>query len=160
MERPRPCRECGSPLAEDQRYCLSCGARVGSRSPLLEPMLARVRGAAPPPGAPRARTDVAPAACAAVPASAASRRRLPSLRVSALLVLVFLGFGVLMGDAAKSTVSDVPVSARGPVRVVLAAPTSTSATSPEASSTAAGGEAASSEPEAPVEPTPAPAPTT
>lgn len=24
-----PCRECGAPLAEDQRYCLNCGSRSG-----------------------------------------------------------------------------------------------------------------------------------
>jgi hypothetical protein len=26
-EHGEPCRECGVPLAADQRYCLNCGAR-------------------------------------------------------------------------------------------------------------------------------------
>jgi len=47
------CATCGAPVASDQRYCLHCGARLGSRGPLLTALLARLREApvapAPPP---------------------------------------------------------------------------------------------------------------
>jgi hypothetical protein len=41
--------------------------------------------------------------------------------VSALLVLVFLGFGVLLGNVAGSPVNDTLASARSHVKVVLPA---------------------------------------
>jgi hypothetical protein len=162
MDHPRVCQECGSPLAHDQRYCLSCGARAGSRSPQLEPLLRRVRGADPARRATSEPTTAATAPHPPAPAGTESRLRLPPPRVSALLVLVFLGFGVLMGKAAKSRVSDVPVSARAPVKVVLPSAPSASASasagvSPQQSAAGAGSEAAA-EPESPAEPTPTPTP--
>jgi hypothetical protein len=175
VERPQPCEECGSPLAHDQRYCLACGARVGARSQQLESLLARVGERARAADAALERVGV-PAATAPTPeppanaataptpvpeANAAAARapgglRLPSRPVSALLVLVFLGFGALLGNAASSRVPATLASARSPLRVVLpAAPpargTTASATG-EAAASSPSGEPSSAE----SEPTPTP----
>jgi hypothetical protein len=63
--------------------------------------------------------------------------RLPSRRVSAVLVLAFLGFGVLLGNAAGSRVVYAPASARAPLKLMLppSSPT-TSASTGEAEETA------------------------
>jgi phosphatidylinositol-3-phosphatase len=61
--------------------------------------------------------------------------RLPSRPISALLVLVFLGFGAIIGDAASSRVSDTLASARSPLKVVLPS-SSASGTSASASASA------------------------
>jgi len=51
-----------------------------------------------------------------------SRLRLPSPRISALLVLGFLGFGVVIGSAVGSRAEDtVAVAARTPLKIVLPA---------------------------------------
>ncbi len=47
--------------------------------------------------------------------------RLPSWRVSAVLVLAFFGFGLLLGNAAGSRVDYSAAAARGPVKLVLPA---------------------------------------
>jgi hypothetical protein len=75
-----------------------------------------------------------------------------------LLVLVFLGFGVLLGNVASSPVNATLASTRAPEKIVLppAAPSSTAATS--GSSTSEAAVAPSSEaPSAEPEPTPTPA---
>jgi hypothetical protein len=167
VERPQLCKDCGSPVAEDQRYCLICGARVRERSPQLEGLLRRVSGGSPgEPDAPQAGGIAATAPSAppesSTPAPAPSGLRLPSRPVSALLVLVFLGFGVLLGNAASSRVSDTLASSRAPLKVELpssgaaAGSTATSTTaSAESSADGSGGE--SSAPETEAEPTPTPA---
>src|SRR5450755_4789594 len=95
------CGECGSPLAADQRYCLICGARAGVRSPQLLALLHRV-AEQPMPGEPVADRHTPPVGADA----RAIALRVPSPRIAALLVLGFLGFGVLLGGAAGSQVSD------------------------------------------------------
>jgi hypothetical protein len=164
VERPQLCEDCSSPVAEDQRYCLACGARVGERSPQLEGLLRRVAGdshsepdatgagsftATAPPGPPQSPT----------PAAAPSGLRLPSRPVSALLVLVFLGFGVLLGNTAGSTVSDTLASSHAPLKVELpaAAGSTPTSTTSSAESSAAASSSESSSPESEVEPTPTPA---
>jgi hypothetical protein len=161
VEHPARCEECGSPLAPAQRYCLTCGARVGGRSPELVSLLGEVRErlgaddsvtqpAAPPP------EDVMVARSAGL--------GVPSPRVSVLLVLVFLGFGVLLGDVAGSPVQDtLAASARPSMKVVLPAssPSSSSVLAPAGSASAS--TPASSEPpasEAELTPAPAATPTT
>jgi hypothetical protein len=86
--------------------------------------------------------------------------RLPPPRVSAVLVLVFLGFGVLLGNVASSRVGDTLASVRSPVRVVLPAsgPPATS-TSPSASSESSASASTSEPTSAESEPTPTPAAT-
>jgi hypothetical protein len=157
--RPVLCDDCGSPLAPDQRYCLACGARVGSRSPQLVDLLRRV-GERSQTGDSDS-TGAAAEAAAASSNSTASDLRLPPPKVSALLVLVFLGFGVLLGGAAGSRVDDtLAASARPHVKVVLpAAGAAASAASPSPSSSSSSFSTSSSGSEPPEsEPTPTPTP--
>jgi hypothetical protein len=149
------CAECGSALAGDQRYCLECGARVGPRSHGLEQRLRGLRRAAT---AGEQRSGGVPPAAAAPGGAGGSGLRLPSPKISTLLVFAFLGFGALIGHAASSPV-DRLASARSPVKLVLPAvvappaSTSSAATAPSSSAEAtlatvpSGGES----------PTPAPA---
>jgi phosphatidylinositol-3-phosphatase len=123
VEPARRCEECGSPLAGDQRYCLDCGARAGSAGPQLHALMRRASSGVGDEGA-QAQASSGEPAIVSVPAldgtlSAPSGLRLPSPRVSALLVLVFLGFGVLMGKVARTRVTDAPASARSALKVVL-----------------------------------------
>jgi hypothetical protein len=79
--------------------------------------------------------------------------------VSALLVLVFLGFGVLMGNVAGSRVGDTLASARSPVRVMLpASGPPASSTSPSASSESSASASTSEPTSGESEPTPTPTP--
>jgi phosphatidylinositol-3-phosphatase len=161
-ERPfGPCQDCGAPVEPNQRYCVNCGQRMGSRDPRLVALLRRVGE--------RSRVTAPPAHAVAEPiahprASAAARGlglALPPRRVCALLVLVFLGFGVLLGHVAGSRVSDTLAASRQPMKIVLpsqalsataGAPTSTASSSASASS------GAGEPPEAQAAPTPEPAP--
>jgi hypothetical protein len=145
------CKDCGAPLDRDQHYCLGCGARVGVRSPQLIELLRRANGE----GAGGALLAQTPASTH----SAAPTRRLglPPPRVAALLVLVFVGFGVILGGAAGTRVPDtLAASARG-VKVVLAPPSAVAGAS--AASTGGAGAAASTGEPPPSEPEPTPAPT-
>ncbi len=121
------CGECGSPLAADQHYCLICGARVGARSAQLETLLQRLgeHSAAPQ----QARQQPQPQR------EAAPRTvwlRMPPPKIAALLVLGFLGFGVLLGGAAGSRVSDSLAASLTPLKLLIPAqstgPTPTSST--------------------------------
>jgi phosphatidylinositol-3-phosphatase len=154
-ERPDRCAECGSALARDQRYCLTCGARVGPRSPQLAALLARI-GAPGRPHGPSGAAATAPGAAAGVSAPPrAPGLRLPAPQISAVLVVLFAVFGVLLGVLSGSPVNDtLAASARGPLRLVLpATAASGSAGSPPSSSRAPASEA----PEGRPAPTPAPA---
>jgi phosphatidylinositol-3-phosphatase len=146
LERGEPCAECGSALAADQHYCLVCGARVGAPDAQLSTLLARVReqGAQPAPTLPDAAARTPPG----------SSLRLPSARVSALLVAMFLVFGVAIGNAATPRL-DTTLAAARQLRVVLPAAGATASASPVSppSSTAAGGE----QPPPESAPTPSPA---
>ena len=119
-EHPRPCSDCGSPLAPAQVYCLSCGARSGERSPQLQELLRRIEESdADALTREHPAGEAAPAAAARGPLGLPGLA-LPSPRVSALLVLVFLGFGVLLGGAAGSSVQDTLAASSGRhIRVVL-----------------------------------------
>jgi phosphatidylinositol-3-phosphatase len=157
VERAQPCADCGSPLDHDQRYCLACGARVGERSPQLEQLLGR--GGAHPGDTPSSASAAGPLPDAPIETRprASSGLRLPTPRVSALLVLVFLAFGVVLGRVAASRPADTLASARSPLKVVLptSAPASaTASTAAPESSSASASEPPSSE----AEPTPTPAP--
>ncbi len=163
------CDDCGAPPADDQRYCLACGARLGPRSRQLEELLRRVRSPVPTGDGDaersRATAESAIAASGAeAEPSTSGGLRLPAPRVSALLVVVFLGFGIIMGNVARSHVSDSLASTRSPLKVVLpaSAPTSTAgASAAEADVSEASNSVAGSEPPlAEAEATPAPATTT
>jgi hypothetical protein len=80
-------------------------------------------------------------------------------------VLVFLGFGVLLGNAASSPVGGTLASARAPLKVVIpatnasAGSATTAEPGTEAASSGSGGEGSTPPPEAEPAPTPAPAAT-
>jgi hypothetical protein len=155
VERPQLCADCGSPLAHDQRYCLCCGARVGPRSQHLEALLGRVRTRLRAESGVRRSAPASPAGIVA-PAGPTGGLRLPSPRVSLLLVLVFAGFGVLLGDVAGSRQGDTLAAVRSPLRLVLPPSSSSGAgsatTGSESVSSASGSEPPSSEPETTPEP--------
>lgn len=155
------CADCGARFDRGQRYCLQCGERLGSRSPQLLGLLAgaRARGSeASPPVSPAASTS-GPRRRRAVgrktPSVVLARvgaLRLPSRRVSAVLLLAFLGFGVLLGNAAGSRIDYSAAAARGPLKLVLPA------AGPAASGVGGGEAEGAVEPPAAVEePTPEPA---
>jgi hypothetical protein len=146
VDRAGLCEDCGAHRQRGQRYCLGCGARVSSRSPLLEELLqrARTRGEA---DRSTGSAGVGSSGPAAVAPSAATRAgggprsrwaglRLPSSRVSAALVLMFLAFGVILGGVVGSPVQDTLASDARHVKLILppAAPIASASTStPEAS---------------------------
>jgi hypothetical protein len=81
--------------------------------------------------------------------------RLPSRRVFALLVLAFFGFGLLLGNVARSRGDYTLAASARPLKLVLPAATTPAATTPGGDVGAGEVEAASSEPpEAVAEPTP------
>ncbi len=138
---------------------------MGPHSPQLEQILGGVRVRAYGPDRPG---DAGAPATRASGLQAAARPdagglKLPPPRVSALLVLLCLGFGVLLGHVVRSPATDALASARAPVKLVLPAsgPASAQVSSPSsaaqspASSTAE--EAPSSEGAPEATPTPAPA---
>ena len=104
----RQCSECSSPLARDQHYCLVCGARAAEREPEAAPRWRQT----PARTGPRAGRSQRPLRRArrsrAAPAPAHSGLRLPSARVSALLVAAFLGFGVVHRVCRRDAVTGRP----------------------------------------------------
>lgn len=157
--RAGTCEDCSAPLARGQRYCLACGERSGPRSSQLLALLREVRADR----AAGSRVREQPSAPRIAPPDRSRRRRVPQLtpalarvgeltppsrRVSALLVLVFLGFGVVLGNVASSRVEDsLAASARPHIKLLLPAASTTPTTTPEDSPT-------TEPPEAIAEPTP------
>jgi hypothetical protein len=129
--RPGLCAGCGSPHDAAQRYCLGCGRRLVPAGPQLAELLRRARR----PATSTPEQPAVPPVDVARPAVGASLRdrlsprafadglaatRLPSPRVSTLLVLAFVGFGVLIGSLAGSPVNDtLAAQVGGPVKLVL-----------------------------------------
>ncbi|HYM46349.1 MAG TPA: hypothetical protein VES65_09370, partial [Solirubrobacteraceae bacterium] len=170
------CWQCGTALMERSSSATAVeDASTAVMDALLAPRAATRPVAAPseagapsqpaaPSLAPRAATrPVAAPSEAGAPSQAgassgtetrasASGLTLPSGRVSALLVLVFLGFGVIMGGAAGSRVDDtLAASARGAVKLVLP-----SAASPAASASTQAASSSSSSAEAETTPSSSP----
>jgi hypothetical protein len=143
VEQARRCADCGSPLRPDQRYCLTCGARVASRSALLEALLRRTIGGGEAHGT-------------VPPASGSPGLTLPSRRVSALLVAGFLGFGVIIGDAVSSPVRSSLAASRTPTKLILpqATPAGTGASKPASPSSEGSSSGAAEPPPAEAEATP------
>jgi phosphatidylinositol-3-phosphatase len=165
VDRAGLCEYCGAHRRRGQRYCLDCGARACSRSPLLEELLRRGRtqGESDRSTAGAGGGSDGPAAVAPSPATRAGGNRsrwsglaLPSSRVSAALVLMFLAFGVILGSVVGSPVQNtLAASDARHVKLILppAAPTASTPTStPEASPSST-----SEPPAAESEPTPSPA---
>ena len=146
-EQLRDCSDCGAPLDARQRYCLQCGRRIGPPSAQLAELQRRMRQqpvAGAPPASQAHVTGQAPSSRGGglrdrfspdALVLGLSQARLPSPRVSTLLVLAFAGFGLLLGSVAGSPVSDsLAASARAPVKVLLPPATTTSGSAEEATS--------------------------
>lgn len=96
------CSECGAPRAPDQRYCLKCGARLGSLPAAIAAQIGRVKKFA------TGRIPVVK-----VPASektSASKKKswpyersdfMPSPRAAAAAVIAMLALGVALGSATN-----------------------------------------------------------
>jgi phosphatidylinositol-3-phosphatase len=166
VDRSGSCEGCGAPRLSGQRYCLECGARIGTRSPLFEQVLAGLRENSERERAALERLIAGPAAAlapAALPSQdrrasgwlglSLSGLRLPSAKVSAVLVLMFLGFGVILGGVAGSPGSSTLAATAKHVKLVL--PAASAAAAPAGSTTSASGSKASEPPPAESEPTPA-----
>jgi phosphatidylinositol-3-phosphatase len=115
--------------------------RIGPRGAQLDELVRRARAlpSAAPPSAEASCGAFSPAArpvpggsgaraTAGAALTSLSELTLPSRRVSALLVLAFVGFGVLLGSVAGSRVdATLAASARPHVKLLLAAPTAAAA---------------------------------
>jgi hypothetical protein len=96
------CRKCRAPLAEDQRYCLNCGVRVGDpRIDFLRYEAPSVRPEKPPPAPEPARPE---------------RDYTPLAAVGGIAVLgAMLLIGVLIGkgDGGETAATPPPVIVQG-----------------------------------------------
>jgi hypothetical protein len=112
-DRGRACPECGAARAPDQRYCLSCGARLGSLPAAIAAQIGRIRSAAAGFGAAAlgAALGAKPAGSQAEATGAdgdsAGERGwpwkrsdyMPSPRAAAAAVMAMLALGVAIGQA-------------------------------------------------------------
>ncbi|HEX7245521.1 MAG TPA: alkaline phosphatase family protein [Solirubrobacterales bacterium] len=92
------CASCGSHLAVDQRYCLSCGERRGALPPPVAEWLSIVPPAAEASGAESSAEPALPVAAAAAEESTLGRY-MPEPRAAAIAVMALLAFGVVVGAA-------------------------------------------------------------
>ena len=103
--RATECRTCSTPLAADQRYCVSCGTRRGALpfavAQMVEAMVAHSLDPVP-------RIEVeplpAPEPEPALRIGPIAMRRLPGPQALAAMLLASLGFGVLAGSVAPAPV--------------------------------------------------------
>jgi hypothetical protein len=111
-----PCRECGVPLAADQRYCLNCGKRRGeARIDFQDHVPAGPAGGANggAPGQEQPRTDAEPGPA---PAPGPQRDYTPLAAVGGIAVLgIMLLIGVLIGkgDSGGTAPAPAPVVVQG-----------------------------------------------
>jgi hypothetical protein len=105
-----------------------------------------------PPASEQSPTPVADPGQAPQPSGGLS---LPPPRVSALLVAVFLAFGVLLGNVASHGVNGTLASARSPLRVVIPSSGSSTSASTSSSSSESSASTTSEAPEVEPESTPA-----
>ncbi|MGO9489068.1 MAG: alkaline phosphatase family protein [Solirubrobacteraceae bacterium] len=146
MSAPRRCESCDAPLADDQRYCLACGARAGAPDAQLTELLGRVSDASKQAPEAAAQTPTAP------PPAAEPILRLPSPLISALLVATFVGFGALLGNAGAG--AGRPTEASPALKLIVPHHAAASATG-AASPSSGGSEPSSPAPESSPESTPA-----
>jgi hypothetical protein len=104
----RTCKQCGAERALDQRYCISCGARLGSLPAAIRLQLGRVVSGAAAAGA--AAVDSAkPAKYDGWPFKRSEF--MPSSRTAAAAVLVMLGLGVALGSVTQQVAQSAGFSA-------------------------------------------------
>ncbi|MGN6587192.1 MAG: alkaline phosphatase family protein [Solirubrobacterales bacterium] len=105
--RGKSCPECGAPRAFDQRYCLSCGARLGSLPAAIAAQIGRIRKFA------TGRIPVVKAPVSDVQREKGSQNEdakrwpfarsdfMPSPRAAAAAVIGMLALGVALGSATN-----------------------------------------------------------
>jgi hypothetical protein len=121
-EAGEPCRECGAPLAADQRYCLSCGARR-SEPRLDHGVYTREVAAAPPP-----------------PPAGRSGSSGSTVVAGVATLLLAMGIGVLIGRAGRDDPTPAKAAAPQVIKVTggaAAAPAATTSTTTAAPTRAA-----------------------
>jgi len=97
----RACKQCGAERALDQRYCLSCGARLGSLPAAIKRQFGRVVSGAAAAGA-AGVTAVDSAKPENYDGWPFKRSEfMPSPRAAAAAVLVMLGLGVALGSVTQ-----------------------------------------------------------
>jgi hypothetical protein len=116
-----PCRNCGAPLAPDQRYCLECGARRSEMSSVLQ-------GGPPRSQAPAKPTAPAPPRPAADDRAAWQRNTTLTVIAGVGVLLLAMGVGVLIGRAGGSK------PAQSAAQVITVGAPSTGAAAPAAAS--------------------------
>jgi phosphatidylinositol-3-phosphatase len=150
------CEACGAEISRAQSYCVECGARVTGRAPLLLALMRRqrrARGSAAKSPPPRAQAGALAAperrSRGAALVARLDRVSIPARGTSALLVLGFLGFGILVGEV-QGTRSGYALSAssRRAIRVVVPA------TGTRATADGSGAASTAEPPPAAREPTP------
>ncbi len=87
---PEPCRGCGAPLADDQRYCLECGER---RTPMSSVLL----GGPPATSAPPREPPSAPPGAAGADGDGGGRSSAVTVIAGVGVLLLAMGVGVLIG---------------------------------------------------------------
>ena len=121
-----PCRTCGAPLAEDQRYCLECGTRrAEARLPFLDVLARQVPAAAV--------TETMTVARRRGPAWLTDMSSSSTVVAGVACLLLALGVGVLIGgwgngDSATAGPPQVISVGGGALAPAAAAPPATTAT--------------------------------
>jgi hypothetical protein len=122
----RTCKQCGVERALDQRYCISCGARLGSLPAAIRGQLGR------------AVSGATAATVAAVDSAKPEKydgwpfkrsEFMPSPRTAAAAVLVMLGLGVALGSATQQLAQSAGFST-----ILLEAPPPVEEEAPEVAS--------------------------
>ena len=147
------CDECGAPLANDQRYCVECGARHG---PLPAAVASQISPAHAAAGAPPESSDSARAGADHAGSSGErggwSTRPVFSSPAIVLAVVLFLGFGTWVGGYVTAAEGSEPE------QIVLRRPPSSSApatTTPAPTSSAEGASSSTTASSTPAESSPA-----
>jgi hypothetical protein len=113
-EAGEPCRHCGAPLAQDQRYCLECGARRGDAR--LDHTLYT-----------HDATTTAPAAAPSRPGPSGA-----TIVASVATLLLAMGIGVLIGRAGGNDNGPSKAAAPQVIKVSGGAAAAPAATTPAA----------------------------
>jgi hypothetical protein len=117
---PEPCRGCGAPLAEDQRYCLECGER---RTPMSSVLLG-APPSAPPGGSPSAHPPGQGS-----PAPGEQRGSAATAIAGVGVLLLAIGVGVLIGRSGGR-----PASPAAPQVISVSSAPATGTSAPAAQS--------------------------
>jgi len=130
------CKSCGTELSRDQRYCLSCGTRIGAIPATFARWLSGEKGGAEIPPAPPA--EPTPEAAEDLPEDPAAEdeledasfaeRYMPEPRSAAIATMVLLAFGVIIGAATGPLAQSAAVA---PI-IVEVSPEAVAEVTPEA----------------------------